>query len=271
MELNITVEYRIETGEYFGKGALIGYKDEKTALALVDLFVVETPSWCSAVLERSRLALNLGEIIRSGSGTQNVRLYLAVDEDAPSFTDGYVKINVSTGRLGLLRGSQEEFKLTFTPSFNPKIKVDIPELNTKRIGPDEKAIFPIQIENVGNARTLVLFEVQNIPDGWTATVSNEIVLDETKGSKDTAYLTVIPPSDLGYHYEEATIGVLITPVRAEDLTDIGEPLYSNFIIQNRGFTGSGSEQILFYLIILFIIILVAFYIIKIIRQKRTSF
>ena len=269
LELNLSVEYKIETGEYFGKGAVIGYREED-ALALVDLAIVETPPWCSAVIERSRLALNLGNIIRSGIETQNINLYLTVDSDAPAFTDGYVKINVSTGNLGLIKGTQDEFKLTFTPSFNPKIKTNIPDLNAKRITPNEKAIFPIEIENVGNARTRVLFEIQNVPDGWKATTSKEIVLDESNGSKATAYLTVIPPTDFGYHYEEADIGVLITPIRAEDFEDVGRSLYSNFIIQNRGFSSNGIEQILFYTAILISVILLIFYFIRLIRQKKAS-
>jgi len=269
MELNLSVEYKIETGEYFGKGAVIGYRDED-ALALVDLSIVETPSWCSAVIERSRLALNLGNIIRSGTETQNIKLYLTVDADSPAFTDGYVKINVSTGNLGLIKGTEDEFKLTFTPSFNSKIKTNIPDLNSKRITPSEEAIFPIEIENVGNARTRVLFEIQNVPDNWKATVSKEIVLDEAMGSKDTAYLTVIPPNDFGYHYEEADIEVIITPVRAEDLNDVGNSLYSNFIIQNRGFSSNGIEQILFYIVILVVIVFIVFYIVKAIKQKKVS-
>ncbi|MDH7507442.1 MAG: hypothetical protein QHH15_06645 [Candidatus Thermoplasmatota archaeon] len=254
-ELNLSVIFKIETGDYFGKGLLIGYAGSNTAL--INIMVFETSPWCHAVLDRTLVETNISKYEEA-----KVKLFLLLDETAPAFGDGYIKINVSCGDLGLLKGFEGTFTLTFTPSYLPIIKVDLPQANSKRISPDENAVFPIKIENKGNARTAVFLEIEDISEGWSATVSEKIILDEETGSKSTAYLTVIPPKDFGYHYENAIVKVKLTPSQAENPSQMGKPLYATFIVQNRGFSSNGIEQIFLLGLIIIVIFTVIFYIKK---------
>lgn len=263
-ELNITVDFTIESDEYIGKGALIrylaGYSDK---LLEIYVSIVDMSPWCSASLEMNKFATPLAI-----EGSRNIKLYLIIDQDAPSFTDGFIKINTSFKGLGFIQGTVNEFILSFTPGFEPKIDTNLPKLNTIEVSPNNKAIFPIELENIGNARTTVLFEIKNIPKNWMATITNEIVLDEATGSKNTAYLTVIPPNNFGYHMDEANIQVIMTPVRAEDNTDVGSPLYASFIIKNRGFSNNGIEQFIFYVIIILIILSISILFLKSFRKNK---
>ena len=261
-EINFAIKFRIVTDTHFGKGLFLGYAgSERTH---INLHVVESPPWCSAVLERNLVTTNISEYDETTS-----KLYLIVDETAPAYgVEGVIKIKARSGDLGLIKGFEKVFTLFFDPAYIPIIKTNLPDVNTKQINPTKTAVFPIEIENAGNARTDVLFEIENIPEGWEASISEEVFLNEAKGSKDTAYLTVIPPSQFGYHYEAANIRVTMTPVRTENPNEVGNPLYATFTVYSRGLSTNGIEQI-FYIIMLIIIVLVmVIFILRRIRKRQ---
>lgn len=258
-ELDLLIKFSIVSDEFIGKGAFIGYASQGVS-AFNKIEVVESSSWCHAVLERNLVPTNLSEYEEA-----KVKLFLTLDENAPAYGDGYIKIKASCEDLGLIKGFESIFVLTFSPSYLPIIILNLPQDNTISINPDENAVFPLQIENAGNARTKVYLDIVDIPEGWDVTVSEVVILNEEIGSKATAYLTVIPPSQFGYHNEDVSIKVKINPVQAENENEVGNPLYASFIIQNRGFSSGGLE---FYLIIFIIIIIILALLMRIFRKKR---
>ena len=261
-ELDLLIIFQVVSGEYFGKGAALLYFGG-TDSALVDLSIVETSPGCYAVLKQTRFEIEIAEY-----DEVNVKLYLSLDETVPAYSDGYINIKISCPKLGLIEGFEDVFALHFTPSYKPIIKTNLPEDNTKRINPTETAVFPIEIENLGNARTEVTFEIENVPEGWEATISEQVFLEETKGSKATAYLTIIPPDQIGFHYDAANIRVKMIPSQAENPDEVGQPLYATFAVQNRGSSANGIELILFFIIIIIIIIVLIVFILKWMRRKK---
>lgn len=259
-ELKLKVIMNINTGPTFGAGLLEGYNESPTASALIALNIVECPSWCSATLNR-----DLFETPVSNKEEIECTLYININENAPAYEEGIIKLNVEVRALGLIQVDSKVFNLSFKPAFFPIIKTELPEYNIKRINPTSKAVFPIEIENAGNAETKVFLEVLNSPKGWTATVTNYIILDKEKGSKGTAYLTIIPSRDIGYHIEETVIAIKITPAFANDINITGTPIYASFIIENRGFSSSGLE---YYLPIAIIILLIIVFIGIFIKKRR---
>jgi len=255
--LDLKVTMNVETGVTFGAGLLEGYSSSQ---ALIDLMIIDYPSWCSVTLDKTLLMTNISE-----KEEVFCKLFIHVDENAPAYEEGIIKFEVNIGKLGLIKGSSKVFNLSFMPSFYPLIKTELPESNSKRINPTSEAVFPIEIQNVGNAETKVLIEIIDIPDGWTATVTDSIAIGEEKGSKVMAYLTVHPSRDFGYHYEEAVVSLKITPAFASDLNITGNPSYANFIVQARGFSSIGMEV---YLILFAIIVIVLFTIIRIVRKRK---
>ena len=111
-----------------------------------------------------------------------------------------------------------------------------PKGNTKLIGPTDTAEFPIEIINMGNARTEVIFEIVNVPDRWSAIITDDIIVEEGEGSKTTVYLAVKPPKDFGYHDERASISVRYTPMMAENPQFEGKSKPINVLVESRGFT-----------------------------------
>lgn len=256
-ELDLKVTMNIVTGATFGAGLLEGYSGSS---ALIDLIIVDYPSWCSATLDQTLIQTNISE-----KEEVFCKLFIHVDENAPAYEEGIIKFEVNIGDLGLIKGDSKVFNLSFRSSFYPLIKMELPESNTKRVNPTSEAVFPIEIQNKGNAETKVLIEIMDIPDGWTATVTDSIVIGKEKGSKEMAYLTVRPSRDFGYHYDETVISLKITPAFASDLNITGSPIFANFIIQDRGFSSIGIE---IYLALFVIIAIVLFAIIRIVKKRR---
>ena len=260
-EVELKVTLRIDMGETFTKGVLDSYRGRFNGVILLE--IIDKPSWCTAVLNQSKIIVNMTEI-----ASTTTSIFINIDEDAPAYGEGYIKIKAKVSKQGLIEGTEKEYTLDFLPSFNPIIKLNLPETNTKRIDPMSKAEFPIEFENIGNAITKIVLTIEDIPKGWQATITDEVILEAEKGSKDTAHLTIIPPTSTGYHMEEANIKVKMLPVRAQNPNDIGKPIYATFTVQNRGLSTYGSEAIIFYGIIALIIIVLVVFIFRFITKRR---
>ena len=78
----------------------------------------------------------------------------------------------------------------------------IPEGTVKKIGPLDIAKFDIEIENMGNAKTTVICNAINLPEGWVASVDQETIIETGIGGnnpKKTVSLAIQPPYGFGYH------------------------------------------------------------------------
>lgn len=205
--------------------------------------VVETPSWCTANIAQGTLTV----ILQPGE-TQYVetKLSMQVDDDAPAYGLGYIKIKATADTAyKVIEGFENDFTLSFIPDYKPLIKPSLPSTNAKEIGPMDTATFPINIENLGNARTLVLLKVEYVPKDWNAVITSQVTLEEGAGSTGTAYLVVKPPKSFGYHYDENTIRISMQPVKADNPTKKGEIYYEDFLVQSRGFSTPGFDSIVF--------------------------
>ena len=253
--LNLTVSYNIDWGGDYSYGLFVGYVGQNKK-ALINMKVTESSEWCVANLKQARVG---APILENRSETTAVLNIILLD-DAPAYGEGYVKIEASIPDTALIDSFSKEFTLNFDAGYYPTIDIQLPESNSKQIDPTESAVFPIEIENLGNARTQVLFEILNVPKGWTIAITDNVVLNEMEGSTATAYLTINPPQNTGYHYDEQNIEVKIIPVRADNPLDQGDPLYQTFLVQSRGFSTPGFESIIF--ICAFLIVLFIFYLKK---------
>ena len=190
-------------------------------------------------------------------------LYLIVNEDAPGYSQGYVEIEASFKNVPVapIRSYKHVFNLSFTPGYFPSINVDLPDVNTVEINPEEVAVFPIKVENLGNEETVVFFKVESLPDGWSATVTDEVLLG--KNGSGEAKLVVKPSKDFGYHEEKGIVRVSAVPARALDISERGDEMMLTFLVKNRGFATPGFELI--YFIPAFMVLIV------LIRRRRDGF
>ena len=235
---SLSVRYGVTRGAFLSQTFFMLYVGRQVN---IKLDITEKPEWCTATLKSNTITT----VISSQENVMETVLTLRVDENAPAFGAGYVRIQASVPRIGPIDAYDQVFTLEFTPAYLPMINAQLPEGNSKNIGPLDSATFPIEVENLGNARTTVTFTIDSIPPGWIAVVTDDITLDASKGSTGTAYLTIKPPKGFGYHYDEESIVVTMIPKRAEDLRNVGESKTVTVIVESRGFSTPGFESILF--------------------------
>lgn len=271
-KVNVTVEYRLNPGLSFSEGMYINYlnyekfdftKNKKyapegaTAKAFIDLKIIEIPTWCKAVFETPSVGVNI-----SSKHITNTTLYMIIDEDAPSYSQGYIKIKATMRGIATapIRDFENEFNLSFQPEYYPYINVDLPDVNTIKMNPDEIKSFPINVENLGNEETKVFLKVESLPEGWSTSVTDAILVDVNKTA--TAQLSVKPSKTFGYQDEKGIIRVSLTPARALNISNKGEPITISFLVHSIGYSGQGFIGILPFIILLIIIIVIIYIVVK---------
>lgn len=252
-QLDLELRYQVTTGGIAAQMVFMIYQGRQVNIKME---VIDTPSWCTANLKSGTLTTTISSFEKELSTV----LTLRIEDDAPAYGAGFVKIKATVPKIGVIDGFNQEFTLEFTPAYLPMISAQLPEGNSNKIGPMDTASFPIEVTNLGNARTRVFFEIEYMPKGWIAVITDDITLDEGQGSQGTAYLTIKPPKSFGYHYDEESIRVKMTPARAEDIQNRGGSSYVTVIVESRGFSLLGFEVVL--LLIGIILLGVLIYIFK---------
>ncbi len=236
--LNLEIVHTVTRGA-FGRGLLAFYSGAPVTIIVQ---IIETPSWVTATLSQGSLQT---QVIPDGSTTLTTQISLQVADNAPAYAQGYIKLQATANKAGFIKGYTQEFTLTFLPDYKPLISASFPDTNTKQIGPLDTAVFPIKVTNLGNAKTVVKFTIENVPADWNAIITDELLLDEGNGSTNTAYLVIKPPKSFGYHNDERTITITMQPVKYDDRTKKGDDTTASFLVESRGFSTPGFESIAF--------------------------
>ena len=260
-KLQISVKY------YVASGGTLGGFDELAERAYygshiyvhLELIKEEQYDWLEASLSDYDPDFIIGDHLPE---TKTVELTVTLDEDAPGYLTGEIKIKATVKTLSKLIvpnliGFEKTFGLKFTPAYRALVDPQVQGSNTKVIGPTDTAVFPIDVENKGNERTTVFFTIDNVPSGWTAIISDSITLDVNE--KSTVYLSVQPPKGFGYHYDIETISVTVTPARANKLTETGASRPVTVQIESRGLSFVGAEVILLPIILILAVAIILFY------------
>ena len=258
INVKMDVYYHVTRG-VLGEGILLAYRGKN---AFVKLEIVRQSEWLTATLAIDTVPFQISTDYQSS--TFNVAFQAS--ENAPAYAQGFITIKASVANLGLIEGFEQEFTLPVHPAYKPLIDPYLPETNTRKIGPMDTAVFPIEIKNLGNAETIVFLIVESVPVGWNAIITSQVTLAEAEGSSATAYLVVKPPKGFGYHSEENTIKISMEPVRADNPKDRGEKLHENFLVESQGFSTYGIEAVLPIILVIVVIILIVFYYFKKIKK-----
>jgi len=234
-EIPVTIDYHIR-----------GFVDDVIPIMYegVDNFVyldiVSHPDWCTATLSPTFLLME-----PSHEGViEDITLIIKINQEAHAFDPGLVCIKAKVNNMGAVIGGTFYSNISFNPGFLPVLKINVPEGTSKRIGPLQTASFNVEIENLGNAKTLVTSKVLNLPEGWTVSTDNDVTIGtQTIGdsSSRNVYFTIKPPMDFGYHNEREMISISFTPSYFEDNSMKGEEYIVNLLIHSEGFSTPGFE------------------------------
>jgi hypothetical protein len=260
MVLNIPIEV-----EYYVQGQYADFVTEAYLLRELDAFIYleigNTPEWCDATISPPVLI-----IPATMDGTiEYANLSVQISRDAQAFAEGDVAVKFIVSRMGAVSGRTIVRNVTITTGYLPILDIDVLGDTVKTITPDEMANFDIEIENLGNAKTNLSLWIEDIPDGWTATIPSNLILGAEKLNEDTkrtVQLNVKPPYDVGYHREKETITIVLKPAYFNDDSIAGEEYYLTFIVKNKGFSTPGFE---------FIFILIGIIVVSLIIKMNNSY
>jgi len=189
----------------------------------IHLQIEETSEWCIATLQNERMYAPIRDEIYK----QHNILTIWVDESAPAYGLGFVKINARVdavksplGLFTFITGTERTTNLNFVPSYKPLINIKFPKGNIIETPPGNVSTLPILVENHGNDRTIVKIKVTDIPVNWSVVTLAEIILDVH--DEYTVPLSLKPPKNFTGIEK---INLSFTPHRADDITDKGEPTF----------------------------------------------
>jgi len=253
IKLDITYGITVSGGIFNLLGEFLrNLHDGRTVTIEIDPF--EYPEWASVSVSSWPTAT-----VQREEKLYPVTLTVKIDEDAPAFGKGDIKIKVTVPKVGLIDGIEKEVEIPFSAGYIPLVTHEFLEGNNKIIGPMDTAEFPIDIINLGNARTEVIFEIINVPDGWSAIITDDIIIEEGEGSRFTIYLAVKPPKTFGYHDDSASIAIRYTPWMAENPQFAGEAKPMNVLVESRGFSVVGIEIVILPIIIIVVVLLLLYH------------
>ena len=264
-KLQLAVEYDVSRGGIIPGAADFAFRIYSGERIDVKLSIVEKPSWADISLSTYDVDFIIGNQIPM---TKKVEMTITLDEDAPAYLQGKITIKASVGTLDkifvpALRGFEKSFDLIFTPEYLPLVNPQVAGPNRQKIGPMDTAVFPIEVENMGNERTTVFFAVKNLTGEWKAIVTDSVTIDV--GQKSTVYLTIQPPRGFGYHYDVETFTISVIPKRATDLSNTGPARIVTVQVESQGVSLIGGEIILPPIIIAAAVIIgIAYYL----NQKK---
>ena len=243
-EIPITLDYYVSG--YFAEEVCKEYEG-------IDVFIYLNidgkPDWCTASLSPNFLKMEATPSTLS----ENVTLIIKINKDAHAQLNGKIKLNATVGTVGPIKGGTFYSNISFIPGYYPLLDINTPDGIVKRIQPLDVTDFGIEIENLGNAKTIVTTSVLNIPDGWTVSIANETTLGTaTIGDdpKKTILLTVRPSYEFGYHNERKVINVSLVPSLIDNPSVKGQEYFISFIVQNKGFSTPGFETVYLLAIII---------------------
>jgi len=222
----------------------------------IALTVEPTPDWITVSLEPNVVNPRIGDLAEGNAyAYDTVNMRVSFSKNAPANERVAVGIKMEADKIsGLFWAINEKTsigQLTIIPQFLPVIDAT-PVDNLKEVSPGEFADFKIELTNLGNAETQVIFDIvdSSIPKGWSANIpAYTFVGSEDQGSspKKTVTLRIQPPYSFGYHNEVQDIKVELYGRYWSGKKDVNlttETFELTFTIRNRGFSTPGFEGII---------------------------
>ncbi|MDG6219526.1 MAG: hypothetical protein QCI00_08815, partial [Candidatus Thermoplasmatota archaeon] len=230
----------------------------KDSAITVTLDVSTSHDWVDVSITNSPATLKINE-----PGTKwRSNIQLTVTEKAPAFTLGKVTVTARSSRLAglgfIIEEKIETFEVPFEIGYWGVVSIN-PAGNFKEISPLESAVFPIELNNVGNGVTYVAIEpIGEIPSGWVISSPSSRILQSDDiagqdGHKSTIYLTIKPPFDFGIHNKRETFKVRFTThlLGRPDLPGQGETI--TFTVQSVGISPGVGYEIPMIALVLFVV------------------
>jgi hypothetical protein len=245
MTIDIPIQFKYYIDGLYAKHVAYNYYSNGHCVYIY-IYVENVSEWADATISPQNLM-----IPATVDGiTDNLTLTVKINRSAHAFDKGIATIRFDVKNMGSVKGGDIYKDISFTAGYLPFLEIDLPQGNAMTIRPDETADFDIKLENLGNAKTNVNFTILDVPEGWSAKITQNILLGTTtigENIDNIVTLSVKPSYEFGYHNEEEIIKVLINPSHYKESDLVGPTYELSFIIQNKGYFVPGFEVISIFL------------------------
>lgn len=237
----------------------------------IELKVVGTEDWCEASITNPLVQLGLDY-----SEPYQSTLRVAVDERAPAFTQGIVKISATSkmqrGLIFTIAEETAEFKVSFIIGYLPAVSYKMPKGTIAEIGPLDTVDFQIDIKNLGNGPTSVEIELIDIPEEeWDINIASNVQLSSAvnggEGASKSVHLKIKPSIDSDWNNERETFKVKFTPCYLGRADLVGQEEIITFNVQKIGSLKEEGSDIFLQIMVVVIIVLIITILIFFKRKK----
>jgi len=174
----------------------------------INLATKEIPKWCTA-----RISPNVvNPPISSQWQSEIAYIHISFNELAPAHVPTIVTIEMNAnapGAFGRIREYTKTAEISFTAAYLPIIEAT-PRSTYKEINQGENAIFYIDLENLGNADTVFVFRVTDVPQKWNVTTPSDIKIGSRvmgDNSEKTIQMIIRPPNNFKKNNESENISI----------------------------------------------------------------
>ena len=239
----------------------------------IELKIIQKPEWCTAKISNPLASFKVGEK-ESYSSTLSV----AVNENAPAFQQGVVRISATSkeqrGLIFNIANETVKFDISFIIGYLSIVSYEMPNGTTAEIGPYDTADFQIDVNNLGNGPTHVKTEIIDGPDKyWEINITKGVQLAAAPYGKETlksVYFTIKPKKISNWNNERETFKVKFTPQYLGRPDLIGQPEIITFNIQKTGSLNTLDDPGNYFLFIIIIVIILIIVISIVIKRKYLS-
>lgn len=177
----------------------------------------------------------------TSAATGNIDLSISLRPDAPGLEilTCEVKAQTQGGGGGFYQDSVEQStRFQITGSYVPQLQANV-QGKIAQGGPQKEVNYPITITNFGNAKTVIVFTLENGPEGgkWAALAPENLILNsEQSGLKfeEDIIFTVSTTYKNGWNNEQAGYTLSLQPVAFLDESKVGIPTKVNILTKVRG-------------------------------------
>lgn len=139
-------------------------------------------------------------------------------------------------------------------------------------GPSGLITYEVELTNNGNARTNVVFEAHDVPDGWHVEVPKDVLLESAaQGGTATArvvQIVVTVPESGGWNNREATFRIVATPTSTVTGEEASHNIQVNLLSRVRGWSWAWPAP-LFPVVLVAVVAALVVVVPRLLRKKPT--
>jgi len=221
----------------------------------IELTVSETPDWLTVSVAPGVVYPKLG--MEKAETPEHAIVSISLTPNAPAFQTESIEIVATHKNLPPIREAINKIPIEIKSGFYSNFQYEYPTF--KEIGAGETVTFPINIKGYSNARSRIIFEVVDPPEGWSTSINTEFFLGTAALNEDatgTVNFMIQSPLDFGYHNEVEQFNVRIKTMAAgHPDAGIDNTTVLQFTVRSRGFSTPGFEVAL-TIVTLFAVIII---------------